>query len=92
MTMPAGVRAWMGPRPNRRLVGASSSGLLVAAIDAGAAGADLAYSIVHMIGPKRQILPPAVEMPRYRPSQWMPPTGVLHRRIAVEKNRSVELS
>jgi len=89
MTVPAGVRAWTCPRPNRRLVGAPSSGLLVAAIDA---GADLAYSIVHMIGPKRQILTPAVEMPRYRPGQWMPPTGVLHRRIAVEKNRSVELS
>ncbi len=56
--------------------------VLVAALDA---GADVAYSIVHMIGPEGEILAPAGEMPRYRPGQWMPPTGVVHRRIAVEK-------
>lgn len=56
--------------------------VLAAAIDA---GADVAYSMVHMIGPGGQILPPAGEMPRFRPGQWMPPTGVVHRRSAVEK-------
>jgi glycosyltransferase involved in cell wall biosynthesis len=56
--------------------------VLVAAIDA---GADVAYSIVHMIGAEGRVLAPAGEMPRYRPGQWMPPTGVVHRRTAVEK-------
>jgi glycosyltransferase involved in cell wall biosynthesis len=56
--------------------------MMVAAIDA---GADVVYSIVHMIGPESRILPPTGEMPRFRPGQWMPPTGVIHRRIAVEK-------
>ena len=56
--------------------------VMVAAIDA---GADIVYSIVHMIGPGDKILPPAGEMPRFRPGQWMPPTGVVHRRVAVEK-------
>jgi glycosyltransferase involved in cell wall biosynthesis len=56
--------------------------VMVATIEA---GADIAYSIVHMIGAEGKILPPAGEMPRFRPGQWMPPTGVAHRRIAVEK-------
>ena len=56
--------------------------VMVAAIDS---GADVAHSIVHMIGPEGKILPPAGEMPRFRPGQWLPPTGVAHRRIATEK-------
>jgi glycosyltransferase involved in cell wall biosynthesis len=56
--------------------------VMVAAMDA---GADVAHSIVHMIGAEGNILPPAGEMPRFHPGQWMPPTGVAHRRIAVEK-------
>ena len=56
--------------------------VMVAAIDA---GADVVYSIVHMIGAEGKILPPCGEMPQFRPGQWMPPTGVAHRRIAVEK-------
>jgi glycosyltransferase involved in cell wall biosynthesis len=56
--------------------------VMVAAIDA---GADVAYSIVHMIGAEGKILPPAGEMPRFQPGQWMPPTGVAHRRIAAER-------
>ncbi len=56
--------------------------VMVAAIDA---GADVVYSIVHMIGPEDRILAPAGDMPRYRPGQWMPPTGVVHRRIAVDR-------
>ena len=53
-----------------------------AAIDA---GADVVYSIVHMIEPDGRILPPAGDMPRFRPGQWMPPTGVVHRRSAIDK-------
>jgi len=56
--------------------------VMVAAIDA---GADVAHSIVHMIGAEAKILPPAGEMPRFQPGQWMPTTGVVHRRIAAEK-------
>jgi len=55
--------------------------VMVAAIDA---GADVAHSTVHMIGPEGN---PATrrEMQRFQPGQWMPPTGVAHRRIATEK-------
>ena len=56
--------------------------VMVAAIDC---GADVAHSIVHMIGAEGKILPPAGEMPQFQPGQWMPPTGVAHRRIATEK-------
>ena len=56
--------------------------VLVTAIDA---GADVAYSIVHMIGPEGELLPPAGERPRFRPGEWLPPTGVVHRRSAIEK-------
>lgn len=56
--------------------------VMVAAIDA---GADLAHSMVHIVGPEGSILPPAGEMLGFRPGVWMPPTGVVHRRIATEK-------
>jgi len=56
--------------------------VMIAALDA---GADVAHSIVHMIGAEGTILPPAGRVPRFRPGQWMPPTGVAHRRIAAEK-------
>jgi glycosyltransferase involved in cell wall biosynthesis len=56
--------------------------VMVAAIDA---GADVAHSIVHMIGAEGNILPPSWEMPRFEPGHWMAPTGVAHRRIASEK-------
>jgi len=56
--------------------------VMVAAIDA---GADVAHSIVHMIGPEGNILPPAGEVQPFQPGQWLPPTGVAHRRIAIEK-------
>lgn len=55
---------------------------MVAAIDS---GADVVYSMVHMIGAEGEILPPAGEMPRFRPGEWLPPTSVAHRRIAAEK-------
>ncbi len=56
--------------------------LMVAAIDG---GADVAYSLVHMIGAGGEILPPAGETARFRPGEWLPPTGVVHRRSAVER-------
>jgi glycosyltransferase involved in cell wall biosynthesis len=56
--------------------------VMVAAIDA---GADVAHSIVHNIGPEGNILPPAGQTQRFQPGQWMPPTGVAHRRIATER-------
>jgi glycosyltransferase involved in cell wall biosynthesis len=56
--------------------------VMVAAIDA---GADVAHSIIHMIGAEGNALRPAGQMLRYQPIQWMPPTGVAHRRIATER-------
>jgi glycosyltransferase involved in cell wall biosynthesis len=56
--------------------------VMISAIDA---GADVAHSIVHMIGAEGDITPPAGGMLGYQPGQWMPPTGVVHRRIAAEK-------
>ncbi|HLG96938.1 MAG TPA: glycosyltransferase [Bryobacteraceae bacterium] len=56
--------------------------VMIAAIDG---GADVVYSIVHMIGPEGKILPPAGEGRRFRPGEWLPPTGVMHRRNAVER-------
>ena len=55
--------------------------MMVTAIDS---GTDVANSIVHMIGAEGNILPPAGGIQRYQPGQWMPPTGVAHRRIATE--------
>jgi glycosyltransferase involved in cell wall biosynthesis len=55
---------------------------MVASVDA---GADVAHSIVHIIGAEGSILPPAGEMLGFRPGEWMPPTGVAHRRIAAER-------
>ena len=37
-----------------------------------------------MIGAEGNILPRLCGMQRYQPGQWMPPTGVAHRRIATE--------
>jgi len=56
--------------------------VMVSAIDA---GADVAHSIVHRIGAEGNIHPPAGEMLRFQPGEWMPPTGVAHRRTATEK-------
>lgn len=56
--------------------------VMVGAIDA---GADVAHSMVHLIGAEGNVLPPAGEIPRYRPGQWLPPTGVVHQRIAAEQ-------
>jgi|SRR5271157_405958 len=56
--------------------------VLVSAIDA---GADVAHSIVHRIGAEGNIQPPAGGMLRFQPGEWMPPTGVAHRRTATEK-------
>jgi glycosyltransferase involved in cell wall biosynthesis len=56
--------------------------VMVAAIDA---GADVAHSIVHIIGAEGNIMPPSWEMPNFEPGNWMAPTGVAHRRTASEK-------
>jgi glycosyltransferase involved in cell wall biosynthesis len=56
--------------------------VMVAAIDA---GADVAHSMVHMIGADGSLLPAAGEILGYRPGVWMPPTGVAHRRVASER-------
>ncbi len=56
--------------------------VMLAAIDA---GADLTYSIVHMIGSQGNVMPPACGLPQVEPGLWLPPTGVGHRRIATEK-------
>ncbi|HEX6894703.1 MAG TPA: hypothetical protein VF146_05490, partial [Bryobacteraceae bacterium] len=48
-------------------------------------GADVVYSIVQMVGVEGKLLPPAGEVARFRPGQWLPPTGIVHRRNAVEK-------
>ncbi|HEV2202432.1 MAG TPA: glycosyltransferase [Bryobacteraceae bacterium] len=56
--------------------------VLVAAIDA---GADVVHSIVHMIDAEGKILRPARGLLRFEPGQSLPPTGVAHRRIAIEK-------
>ena len=56
--------------------------VMVAALDG---GADVVYSIVQMVGVEGKLLPPAGEVARFRPGQWLPPTGIVHRRNAVEK-------
>jgi glycosyltransferase involved in cell wall biosynthesis len=56
--------------------------MLVAAIDA---GAGVAHSIVHMIDALGNILLPNRGMLQYEPGRSMPPSGVVHRRIASEK-------
>ena len=56
--------------------------VMVAAIDA---GADVAHSIVQMIDAEGHCLPPSMGMLRFQPGRWLPPTGVVHRRIAAEK-------
>jgi glycosyltransferase involved in cell wall biosynthesis len=55
---------------------------MVAAIDS---GADVAYSIVHMIDAEGIALPPDRTMLRFQPGRWLPPAGVVHRRIAAER-------
>ncbi len=55
--------------------------VLVAAIDA---GADIAHSIVQMIGAEGNIMP-GWEIQGLQPGDWMAPTGVVHRRAATEK-------
>jgi glycosyltransferase involved in cell wall biosynthesis len=55
--------------------------VLVAAIDA---GADIAHSIVQMIGAEGNIMP-GWEIQGLQPGDWMAPTGVAHRRTAAEK-------
>ncbi len=56
--------------------------VMVSAIEA---GADVAHSIVHRIGAEGNIQPPAGGMLGFQPGEWMPPTGVAHRRTATEK-------
>lgn len=56
--------------------------LLVAAIDA---GAGVAYSFVHMIDAEGNVLPPLPGMFHYQPGMSLPPTGVVHRRVAIDK-------
>ncbi len=56
--------------------------VMVAAIDA---GADIAHSIVHMIDAEGNILPPPRGLLRFEPGLSLPPSGVVHRRIAAER-------
>jgi glycosyltransferase involved in cell wall biosynthesis len=51
---------------------------LVEAIDA---GADLAYGLVRIVGPEDE--GGCLIWPDYRPGDWLPPTGVVHRRSLV---------
>jgi glycosyltransferase involved in cell wall biosynthesis len=56
--------------------------VMVAAIDA---GADVAHSIVHMIDGHGNVMLPARGLLRFEPGLSLPPTGVVHRRIATER-------
>jgi len=56
--------------------------VMVAAIDG---GADVAHSIVHMIDAEGNILRPARGLLRFEPGRSLPPSGVVHRRIASER-------
>ncbi|MGA2880345.1 MAG: glycosyltransferase [Bryobacteraceae bacterium] len=56
--------------------------VMVAAIDA---GADVAHSIVHMIDAEGNILPPPRGLLRFEPGLSLPPSGVVHRRMATER-------
>ncbi len=51
--------------------------VLVAAIDA---GADVAHTLVHLIGADGTVLRPNRGMLRYRPGLSVPPSGVVHRK------------
>jgi glycosyltransferase involved in cell wall biosynthesis len=55
---------------------------LVAALDA---GADLAFGITEIIGPKESFKVAAPFKLKYTPGDWMPPTGVAHRRRVTER-------
>lgn len=55
--------------------------LLIAAIDA---GADVVHSIVHIIDPQGNIMPPPRGLLHFEPGLSLPPTCVAHRRIAAE--------
>jgi glycosyltransferase involved in cell wall biosynthesis len=56
--------------------------VMVAAIDG---GTDVAHSIVHMIDAEGNILRPARGLLRFEPGRSLPPSGVVHRRIASER-------
>lgn len=56
--------------------------VMVAAIDG---GTDVAHSIVHMIDAEGNILRPARGLLRFEPGRSLPPTGVVHRRVAAER-------
>lgn len=56
--------------------------LLVAAIDA---GADVAHSIVLMIDAEGKIMRPPPGLLGYHPGWSLPPTGVMHRRAAIDE-------
>lgn len=56
--------------------------VMVGAIDA---GTDVAHSIVHMIDAEGNILRPARGLLRFEPGRSLPPSGVVHRRIATER-------
>lgn len=57
--------------------------VLTAAIDA---GADMSYGIVESVQPPGEEPRAVPAHPfRYQPGQWIPPTGVLHRKATIEK-------
>ena len=56
--------------------------VMVAAIDG---GADVVHSIVHMIDAEGNIVRPARGLLRFEPGRSLPPSGVVHRRIATER-------
>jgi glycosyltransferase involved in cell wall biosynthesis len=55
---------------------------MVAALDA---GADVAFGITDMIGPREGDKVAAPFKLKYTPGDWMPPTGVAHRRRVTER-------
>jgi glycosyltransferase involved in cell wall biosynthesis len=49
-----------------------------------AAGCDLAYGVIEIVGPEGSYVGPGFPLTTYKPTMWIPPTSMMHRRTVTE--------